>query len=331
MSWAFFDRPAEGGAIEALRQEPIIDGLTNALCGLPDAKWKYALQHLRDLRLLDEHEKACLDTLDCHPLIREHFGAVLKAKNPGAWKQAHSRLYEYFKALPKKRLPDTIDEMEPLYQAVAHGCRAGRHREAFDQLYVERILRREEYYSICKLGAFGADLAALSGFFEVSWTQPVPALSDPAKAFILNEVGFDLRALGRLREARQPMQAGLEMYVKQEDWKNAAISAGNLSELSLTLGDVSAAVEYAHQSVDYVGRSGDADLRWALRTTLADALHQAGKPSDAGDFVSRGRGYAARKPTRIPVPLFPVGLPVLRSAAEPRPFPGSARSRREVL
>ena len=276
-----FDRPADGGAIEALRKKRRIKGLTNALCGLPNAKWKFALQHLRDLRLLDPAEPACPDTLDCHPLIREHFGAALKAKRPAAWKQAHSRLYEYFKALPKKHLPDTLDEMEPLFQAVAHGCRAGRHQEAFDELYVERILRREEYYSIRKLGAFGAELAALSGFFEIPWTQPVAALSDPAKAFILNEAGFDLCALGRLRESRQPMQAALEMAVKQEAWNNAARAAGSLSELSLTLGDVNGAVEYAHQSVDYADRSDDAFLREAMRTTLAGALHQAGELSRA--------------------------------------------------
>ena len=148
-----FDRPADGGAIEALRQEPIIDGLTNALCGLSDAKWKYALRHLRDLRLLDPIEDACPDTLDCHPLIREHFGAVLEAKNPAAWKRSPQPFVRVpFEALPQKLygkfLPDTLDEMEPLFQAVAHGCRAGRYQETLDELYVERILRREEYYSM---------------------------------------------------------------------------------------------------------------------------------------------------------------------------------------
>ena len=45
------------------------------------------------------------------------------------------------------------------------------------------------------------------------------------------------------------MRAGLEMDVKQEDWKNAAIRASNLSELELTLGEVAGAVGDAEQSV----------------------------------------------------------------------------------
>ena len=290
-----FDRPADGGAIEALRKTPKIKGLTDTLCTLTDAQWKYALRRLRDLRLLDPVEPACPDTLDCHPLIREHFGEVLKANRPNAWRRANSRLCNYYKDLPDKEFPDTLEEMEPLFRAVAHGCRAGRYQEALDEVYWERILRGDEAYSMKKLGAFGADLAALSGFFEIRWTQPVAALRDSDKAFIVDAAGFDLRALGRLREARQPMQAGLEMHVEQKDQNNAARDACNLSELSLTLGDVSGAVEYAHQSVDLADRSGDSFERETARTTLADALHQAGRPSDAetllreAEYMQQGR------------------------------------------
>ena len=53
---------------------------------------------------------------------------------------------------------------------------------------------------------------------------------------MLNEAAYRLRALGRLTEALEPMRAGLQMQTKQEDWKNAAISAGNLSEVDSRLG-----------------------------------------------------------------------------------------------
>ena len=77
------------------------------------------------------------------------------------------------------------------------------------------------------------------------------------------------------------MQTGLEMDVDREDWMDAAEAANNLSELSLALGNVSGAVDYASQSVGLAGRSGDANWRYGSRAILADALHQAGKPSDA--------------------------------------------------
>jgi len=276
-----FDRPADGGAIDVLRREPVIDGLTNALVGLSDAKWAYALEHLRDLRLLDPKEDACPDTLDCHPLVREHFGAALKAKSPAAWKEAHSRLYEYYRDLPKKRLPDTLDEMEPLFRAVAHGCQAGRHQETLDEVYWPRISRRADFFSTRRLGAYGADLAAVSGFFEVPWSRPAATLTDHDKSSALNWAGFRLRALGRLREAREPMRAGLEMSIQQEHWENSARDAGNLSELSLTLGEVSEAVAYARRSVQFADKSEDRFQMMCERATLADALHQSGDVSAA--------------------------------------------------
>jgi tetratricopeptide (TPR) repeat protein len=296
-----FDRPAEGGAIEVLRQKPAIKGLTNALIGLADAKWKVALQHLRDLRLLDPKEEACPETLDCHPLVREHFGAALKAKNPAAWKEAHSRLYEYYKTLPAKKLPDTLEEMEPLYRAVAHGCHAGRYQEAMDEVYWPRISRHNEAYSVKILGAFGVDLAALSGFFEVPWGQPTAGLDDPAKAAVLGWAGFALRAVGRLREAREPMQAGLEMDIQLQDWENAAKAANNLSELSLTLGEVNEAVRYARQGVEFADRSGYEFLREAMRSCLAEALHQTGGLSDAESLFREAEDLQKKSQPEYPL------------------------------
>ena len=49
--------------------------------------------------------------------------------------------------------------MLPLYAAMAHGC-LGRHQEALDEVYWRRILRKTDFFSIHKLGAFGADASA---------------------------------------------------------------------------------------------------------------------------------------------------------------------------
>jgi hypothetical protein len=77
------------------------------------------------------------------------------------------------------------------------------------------------------------------------------------------------------------MRAGLEMRVKQKVWQSAAIIASNLSELELTLGEVAEAVASAEASVNYADLSGDAVWLKLSRTTHADALHQAGRRSDA--------------------------------------------------
>ncbi len=77
------------------------------------------------------------------------------------------------------------------------------------------------------------------------------------------------------------MKAGLKMFIEQKNWKDSARGSSNLSELSLTLGDVASAQRYGAQSVTFADRSGDALLMKDHRTTQAFALHQAGKTGDA--------------------------------------------------
>ncbi len=285
-----FDRPAAKGAMDALLAPPAIAGLTSNLQNLPFAKLQFALKRLRELRLLAEKDTSRPDGdrasrgLDCHPLVREHFGEKLRQQNPAAWKEAHSRLYEYYKKLPAKELPDTLEEMEPLFAAVAHGCQAGNPTKVWEEVYWPQINRGNEAYSEHKLGAFGAHLSALSNFFEILWSTPATGLSDSRKALVLSFAGFGLRALGRLREAAQPMQAGMELLVSQEDWKRAAANAGNLSELYITLGEVSQAVASARQSVDFADRSGDGFQKEVARTQSGDALHQSGELTEAHKF-----------------------------------------------
>ncbi|OQX06250.1 MAG: hypothetical protein BWK80_51015, partial [Desulfobacteraceae bacterium IS3] len=234
-----FDRPAEIGAIRALLAEPEILGLTDPSpdpspkrrgesADVSQVQWQFAVKQLRDLRLLSEKDKDRPDSLDCHPLIREHFGEKLKNQNPAAWKEAHSRLYEYYKNLPEKEFPDTLEEMEPLFAAVAHGCKAELFQEVLYNLHRRRIKRSEVNYSTRMLGAFGYELALVSNFFEVPFIKPVDKLLDHDKIALLCSAGFRLKALGRFSEAVKPMQTGLEGWVKKENWKSITITSGNL-------------------------------------------------------------------------------------------------------
>ena len=207
-----FDRPADAGAIAALAAAPAIPNLTEQIRGLSEADWLRLIHRLRENRLIAPESRHQPDLLDAHPLVREHFSEQLKEAYPEAWQEGNNRLYEHLKRTAMK-YPDTIEEMIPLYDAVAHGCQAGSYQDAMDEVYKRRIQRKSEYFNLYKLGAFGADLAALSAFFESSWDKPVVELIESDKTLVLSIAGFVLRALGRLKEAVQPMQAGLKMYI----------------------------------------------------------------------------------------------------------------------
>ena len=292
-----FDRPAKRELIRVLRRPPVIDGLNDKLGGQSDLQWKRTLTRLARAQLLSD---ASADEIDAHPLVREHFGALLKAKRPEAWRAGHGRLYEHLRDSAKEN-PDTLAEMAPLFQAMHHGCEAGRHQEALNQVYWARIMRGEEYFSSMKLGAFGASLTALAHLFDMPWDKPVTTLPEFTQAFILNEASFALRALGRLREAVVPMRAGLRTHVTREDAKNAAVAASNLSEVHLTLGNVAHAVAKGEASVAHADRSDDSARRIIFRTTLADALHQAGEPARAKQLFEEAEALQAKVQPDFPV------------------------------
>ncbi len=193
-----FDRPADKGALKILRK-------------LKPAVWAGALENLKDARLIEYED---LDgPLDCHPLIREHFADEYQASNPEAFRAAQEQLYEYYSKLAPHR-PDTLEEMAPLFYAVYHGCRAGKHDEVLNQVYFDRIQRGNEFFLAMKLGAFGVNLSLLANFFVAPWSEPAPSLSAAGQAWVIAIAAFALRALGRLREAVGPYQAAVEAVRK---------------------------------------------------------------------------------------------------------------------
>jgi hypothetical protein len=281
-----FDRPAPADAIAVLRAAPVIPGLTDSLQNLGEEKWQQTLAKLRRIELLAESSQGSQQTsggegeLDAHPLVREHFGQQLRERLPGAWREANNRLYEYLRRAAKE-LPETVEEMAKLYAAVAHGCAAGRYQEVWDEVYWGRILRRGEFYSTYKLGTFGAELAALSWFVDPSSKKIAPGLTKQAAALAMRERGYSLRALGQLHGADEWLQAARDAHVLGEEWVEAAIDVGLLSQLHLIAGDLPKAIAYAEQGALLADQSGDDFRRVINKTVLGDAQHHVGDLSSS--------------------------------------------------
>jgi hypothetical protein len=281
-----FDRPASGDCLDALRQKPAIPGLTDAVTELDEGTWRDAVARLREVRLLAPEDPTAPTALDAHPLIREWFGQQLEKTNPEAWRAAHGRLYEHLRDTTKEGRTPTLEDLAPLYQAIAHGCRAGRHQEALDDIYQNRICRREadgeiEFYSIHKLGAFGSDLAALSWFFEKPHETPIATLIAAKQSWVLNVTGYSLRAQGRFADAQLAERVGLRMDIEAKAWTDAAVEASNLSEAELLVGEIATAVATARQSVAYADQGADEHLMVSTRTVMAESLHAAGRRDEA--------------------------------------------------
>jgi tetratricopeptide (TPR) repeat protein len=276
-----FDRPADGDSLTVLRQAPAIAGLTDHIHELLEADWLRAVQRLRSLRLIAKESHHDADELDAHPLVREHFSQQLRRHRPDAWREANNRLYEHLRRTVKE-LPETIEEMAPLFAAVAHGCAAGRHQETFDKVYCPRICRGKEYFSTRSLGAFGADLAALSSFFEAIWERPVATLRAETQGFVLKAAGYGLGSLvGHISEAMSLNQSALGIHIALRDWCEAAIGAGHLSSMFLSLGNLAQARSYAQQSLAFAELSEDASESAQAQGRLAVISLMAGQTDQA--------------------------------------------------
>ncbi|MDD9923293.1 MAG: tetratricopeptide repeat protein, partial [Boseongicola sp.] len=279
-----FDRPATADCVEALLKKPAIGGLTEPLVDSKEEDWELTLTTLSDARLVSVNREEGTDellSLDAHPLIREYFSQQLQGKEPDAWQTAHRRLYEHLCATTKESDQPSLGDLQPLYQAVAHGCKAGLQQKACDDVYFARILRGQETYATRRLGAYGSDLGAVACFFETPWSRVSSALDEEYQAWQLNSAAICLRALGRLPEAIEPMREAQAIYVKQKKWMYVAICCNNLSELESTLGELTRAVTEAEKAVSNADSCGDAHHRATKRCSHADALHQAGRPAEA--------------------------------------------------
>ena len=162
-----FERPAEDAAVKALRTQPFIYGLTQHLSRITELNGRKLIEKLRDLKLIANKSTHNPKSLDCHPLIREHFGEMLKKDNIKAWRAGHNRLYKFYKSHAKD-FPNTIEEMTPLFSAVAHGCAAGRHQKAMDEVYWKRICRGMN----SSAQSNSAHSALISPVFPISLRRP---------------------------------------------------------------------------------------------------------------------------------------------------------------
>lgn len=305
-----FDRPASAACIAALLKTPAIPQLTESLVSLSEAKHNLVLVRLERSKLLTVSNDAAnkLDSLDAHPFVREYFARQLKAHNPLALRIGHGRLFEHLRRSTKEGDLPTINDLRPLYQAVAHGCLADMQQPSFD-VYKKRIARiggKTEHYSTALLGAYGEDLGAITCFFETPWCKVSPALASDAENWLLHQAAFRLRALGRLSEAVEPMRSAADNAVIDSAWGNAAVCSNNLSELQLTLGSVDAATMEAKQSIGYADRSAGRALRFVARVSHAVALAQAGYQSEAHAVMLEAEALQA---------LYAPTFPLLQSVA----------------
>lgn len=308
-----FDRPATSDCLAALLRAPAIPGLTEALMNLNEAQLNMALTRLANAKLLTVNYGApscgfslSLPTsVDAHPLLRDYFGEKLRTKQPDAWRAAHWRLYEHLCAnTPEKEQPN-LEDLQPLYQALTHGCLAGRHEDARRAVYSERILRGDKSYSTKRLGAIETDLSALVCFFDTLWSQPEPSLHLLNQIWVMERASDALTALGHLSDASECMLACKEQLQNIENLPGLVSQESRLCELDLIRGEVGAAAERMQHFESYeffrTALNGAPQLGSTAVSGIVEflcskawTLHQSGKSAEARGWFKKAEGILTK-------------------------------------
>lgn len=298
--WSKKPQPDERARVKRIKDA--LPGMIAPLLDLPQAQWLRVLNRLGELRLVDLSGQEESPAVQTHPLLRECFADQVRTQFPAPWRAGHRRLFEHLGGTAPY-WPEGIEGLQPLYQAVAHGCLAGLHQQACADIFLHRIQRSAPgsvAYSTSKLGAIGADLGAVAYFFTTPWGTIVPSITTSYRSWLLNEAAILLFSMGRLREAVEPMRVSMETDIKRQNWKGAADSASNLSALEIARGKIAAAVTAGRQSVTYAAGRGSAQGQMVYLAALADALHQEGRRDESQrlfkDAEVRQNAYQPRPP-----------------------------------
>jgi tetratricopeptide (TPR) repeat protein len=291
-----FDRPVGADCLQALRRNSIA-GLTDELKTMSDEDWEFCLSGIEEARLVSitrDGSGACI-SVDAHPHLRAYFAKQVKQHHPSAWLMAHRWLFRYFctcapnSTKAEERNPllqalgiafvrnPTLEDLQPLYQAVAHACYSRLHEKAWTEVFLPRILRGERFYSYQKLGAVSSDLGALSCFFNEKWKTVSALVTASTRGRVLNAAGLRLRMLGRLDESLEAHQEAIK--IKQRG--DPVTPLRNLSEVQLELGLIKEAVSNSAKCISRADKCNQNMHRFTIRAIHGAALHQAGQIADA--------------------------------------------------
>ncbi len=250
---------------------------------LPD-RWLHALRWLRRFGLIHTTLK--------HDVVLHHL-ALLEPATPEDPRAFHELFAVVAAALPPRL--ESAGDVPAFARAIRLGVRADRVNAAVE-IYSRGVCHRddggrryEQGYLSRQLGLIADDLRLLGEFFEpascVLFSQlregvaEAPAVS-PGGAFLFHRAGLCLRHLGRLREARAPLEQAFHAYHDevQTFQELAATCANDLAELEASLGELDKALDWARRAVQ-----------------IADAFKRSVKPNDGRydrAFLAQFLGHA---------------------------------------
>ena len=213
-----------------------------------------------------------------HPLIKGYFEFDFEEKEK---KLCHKRIYNYFgKDAPEK--PETLEEMQPLFEQVYHGCAAELYDKVINDVYFDKIRRSDEHFITHILGAWEIDISLVRTFFpKGNFSQMSLVTNKIDQNWLLAIAGLALLATGRPKEAEKLLFKKTNMQIKVKDWKNASKGYGLLADLQFCTGELESGLENANKALDTAEKAKSDENIMSSKAYLAWIFHLTGKNEEA--------------------------------------------------
>ena len=222
-----------------------------------EAEVNYFDGDLRDLqaRSLLHHDLRA-KRFDLHPIVRRYAYDRLAGDERVA---AHTRLRDYFAAVPSPQHVQKLDDLLPVTERFHHTVRAGHYDEALN-LFRDRI-SRPAYY---QFGAYQLLIELLRALIPDGEDKPPRLRNENDQAWTLNALANSYGLSGQPRQSVKLRDAANALVEKQGHKPNLAIGLGNLGQEQLAVGSLQAAeanlrrsialcLEIENQTVEAVG------------------------------------------------------------------------------
>jgi hypothetical protein len=211
---------------------------------------KAIVERLVTYRILrfDVHER----TYTTHPLIRNHYLALLTKGDAAQEKAAHEQIKDYYLSIAgdTPQYP-TLQDLKPLTEAVHHACQAGIYDEA-EQIRWGRIEKGEKFILLDQLSGEQTILEMLKDFFPNGDTSQLPLITDiKHRAWILNHIGICLENLGSPKDAISFYLRSVSLLLSLAEWGNVSVGYRNIASVNARIGEFNASIEAAHQALKY--------------------------------------------------------------------------------
>ena len=201
-----------------------------------------------DKALLDLRKRGLLQyagetqRYDLHPIVRHY--AYDKFAAPDKT-DAHTRLVNYFEAVPKPQKVNTLEDITPMIELYHHKVRAGNLDEAL-KLYYDRMYKPIYF----QFGAYQLEIELLRALFLDGEDMPPRLKADDYQAWTLNSLANSYSLSGQPRRAVPLVEMHNALQEKAGDKENLAVGLGNVATFQLVIGALSDAERNLRRHID---------------------------------------------------------------------------------